>query len=86
MVASGAAVARTRQVLIATDSWEQINGITTRYRAVRCVRLSRSWNDVARRSDVLTSLVEIVMPTPVALMEVDLLAVYPVLLAMTAGA
>jgi len=34
MVASGAAVARTRLVLIATDSWEQINGITTLYRAV----------------------------------------------------
>jgi glycosyltransferase involved in cell wall biosynthesis len=34
VVASGVAVARTRLVLIATDSWEQINGITTLYRAV----------------------------------------------------
>ena len=34
MVASGVTVARTRLVLIATDSWEQINGITTLYRAV----------------------------------------------------
>jgi glycosyltransferase involved in cell wall biosynthesis len=31
---AGVAVARTRLVLIATDSWEQINGITTLYRAV----------------------------------------------------
>jgi glycosyltransferase involved in cell wall biosynthesis len=34
MVAGGVTVARTRLVLIATDSWEQINGITTLYRAV----------------------------------------------------
>jgi glycosyltransferase involved in cell wall biosynthesis len=34
VVASGDSVARTRLVLIATDSWEQINGITTLYRAV----------------------------------------------------
>ena len=34
MVASGVTVARTRLVLIATDTWEQINGITTLYRAV----------------------------------------------------
>ena len=34
VVASGITVTRTRVVLIATDSWEQINGITTLYRAV----------------------------------------------------
>jgi glycosyltransferase involved in cell wall biosynthesis len=34
MVATGVTVARTRLVLIATDSWQQINGITTLYRAV----------------------------------------------------
>src|SRR4051812_32839062 len=34
MVASGVTLARTRLVLIATDSWTQINGITTLYRAV----------------------------------------------------
>jgi glycosyltransferase involved in cell wall biosynthesis len=34
MVASGVTVARARLVLIATDSWEQINGITTLYRTV----------------------------------------------------
>jgi glycosyltransferase involved in cell wall biosynthesis len=34
MVASGVTVVRTRLVLIATGTWEQINGITTLYRAV----------------------------------------------------
>jgi glycosyltransferase involved in cell wall biosynthesis len=33
-MASGVTLARTRLVLIATDTWEQINGITTLYRAV----------------------------------------------------